>query len=157
MFDLNAERARALQTARDSLNAKRSDEDFRKEVERRLGLRDRWNRPVRPEVVETISRPGFTIRKLIFTFDDVDSSMIVPVLDISTGRSDKSGPTLVKIGVIGKQDLAAEGAIDALMRSAGRVVLVDPRGMGETDPGPTPAAADRRSVTTSRKPSCRST
>ena len=37
VFDLNAERARDLQTARDAANAKRSDDDFRKEVERRLG------------------------------------------------------------------------------------------------------------------------
>ena len=64
---------------------------------------------------------------------------MVPALDITTGRSDQSGPTLVKIGVIGKQDLAAAGAIDALMRSAPRVVLLDPRGMGETDPGPASA------------------
>ena len=138
VFDLNAERARELQTARGAHYAQRTDEDFRKEVERRLGLGDRWNRPVSPQVLETISRPGFTIRKLIFNVDNVDSSMIVPALDITSGRSDKSGPILVKIGVNAKHDLAAAGAIDALMRTAGRVVLLDPRGMGETDPGPTP-------------------
>jgi dienelactone hydrolase len=138
VFDLNADRAHDLQAARDALNAQRSDEDFRKEVERRLGMGDRGTKPVSPQVLETISRPGFTIRKLIFNVDNSDSSMIVPALDIATGRSDKSEPILVKIGVNGKHDLAAAGAIDALMRTAGRVVLLDPRGMGETDPGPTP-------------------
>ena len=138
VFDLNAERAHDLQAARDALNAQRSDEDFRKEVERRLGMGDRGTKPVNPQVLETIARPGFTIRKLIFNVDNSDSSMIVPVLDIATGRSDKSEPILVKVGVSGKHDLAAAGAIDALMRTAGRVVLLDPRGMGETDPGPTP-------------------
>jgi dienelactone hydrolase len=138
VFDLNADRAHDLQAARDALNAQRSDEDFRKEVERRLGMGDRGTKPVSPQVLETISRPGFTIRKLIFNVDNSDSSMIVPALDIATGRSDKSEPILVKVGVSGKHDLAAAGAIDALMRTAGRVVLLDPRGMGETDPGPTP-------------------
>ena len=148
----------ALQIARDARNAGLSDEDFRKEVERRLGLVGRSMSPVRAKVVETISRQGYKIRKLTFPVADVDSSMMVTALDISKDRSDKSNqPTLVEIGLSGKADLTAPGAIDALMGPAGRVVLLDPRGMGETDPAPTRFAANRRPATTSRKPSCRST
>ncbi|MGP0069822.1 MAG: prolyl oligopeptidase family serine peptidase [Isosphaeraceae bacterium] len=139
VFDFNADRARALQIARDARNAGLSDEDFRKEVERRLGLVGRSMSPVRAKVVETISRQGYKIRKLTFPVADVDSSMMVTALDISKDRSDKSNqPTLVEIGLSGKADLTAPGAIDALMGPAGRVVLLDPRGMGETDPGPNP-------------------
>ena len=136
VFDLNAERAHALKATRDSVNAKRSDEDFRKELERRLGLGDRWNRPVRPKVLETITRPGYAIRKLIFDVDSSDSVMPVPVIDISTNGSDKSEPVLVKVGADEKENLAAPGVLDALMRSTQRIILLNPRGLGETDPAP---------------------
>ena len=133
MFDLNVERDHELQAARDTLNANRSGEDFRKDVEKRLGLGDRQGRRSRLHVRETISRRGFTIRKLSF---DADLGMLVTALDISNGRSDRSGPILVKVGFDGRRELAEPGKLDELMGTAGRVVLVDPRGMGETDPGP---------------------
>jgi dienelactone hydrolase len=132
VFDLNIERAHELQAARD---AKRSDEDFRKEVEGRLGLDARWDRSAHFQVLETISRPGFTIRKLL-AYDREGGSF--SALDIAANRSDRSGPILVKVGVADKPALAAPGTLDALMRSVHRVVLLDPRGMGELDPGPTP-------------------
>ncbi len=135
VFDLNIERARDLQIARDARNATRSDDDFRKEVEGRLGLDERWDRPARLLVVETIARQGFTIRKLLC--HDHDGGRAT-ALDISASRPVGSGPILMKVGVAGKQDLAATGALEALMGREGRVVLLDPRGMGETDPGPTP-------------------
>ncbi len=100
---------------------------------------DRAIAAARPRVVGTFSARGRTIRKLAF---DVEPGIIVPALDIAAAGSDRPAPSpvVVKAGVDWGRDLAGEGAIDELLKSPGRIVLINPRGMGETDPG----GSDRR-------------
>jgi dienelactone hydrolase len=138
VFDLNAERARELQATRDAENSKRSIEDFRAEVKRRLGLGDRRIAAVKPHELAKIPGPDCTIRKLTFA---VEPGIIIPALDISSGPEDRQAAAVVKVGVDWKRDLVSEAAIPELLRSSSRVVLVNPRGMGETDPG---AGQERR-------------
>ena len=63
VFDLNAEREHELRVARDAANAKRSDDEFRTEVKKRLGLGDWSIKRVRPRVTSSIGEKG-TIREL---------------------------------------------------------------------------------------------
>ncbi|HZW32512.1 MAG TPA: prolyl oligopeptidase family serine peptidase, partial [Isosphaeraceae bacterium] len=138
VFDLNVERERALHAARDAANARRSIEEFRQEVKKHLGLGDRKIAAVTPREVAKLPGPNCTIRKLTF---EVEPGIVIPALDIAPGQHDRQGAVVVKVGVDWTHDLASEKAIDALMRPAARVVLVHPRGMGETDPA---AGQERR-------------
>ena len=136
VFDFNVDRARELQSIRGAAKENRSIEEFREVVQRRLGLKTDSLAPAKPRILETISRPNFTIRKILLDFP---SGFTIPVVDIVSRRPDPSSPIVVKVGSFAKQDLAKGPALDELLRSSARVVLVDPRGMGETDPGGDPA------------------
>ena len=138
VFDLNAERARELRASRGTSGQDRSLQEFRKEVKERIGLGGRGIATARPRVVGTTARPGYTIRKLIF---EIEPGIAIPALDLSTDQSDKKAPATVKFGVDWVRDLASPKSVDELSRPYSRVVLVNPRGMGETDPG---AGAGRR-------------
>jgi dienelactone hydrolase len=159
VFDLNAERARELQSAREAATQRLSGEGFRAEVRKRLGLEGTKIAAVKPRLVGESAVRGSTIRKLAF---EVEPGLVIPALDISTGGSDQPGPVTVVIGVDWVHDrgtrLASLGladagsrperpatrkgqSIDELVGSRGRVVLFNPRGMGETDPG---AGQERR-------------
>ena len=131
---MNAERAGELRMGRQAPRAKRSDADLRKEVRKLLGLGDAKIAAAKPRVVGTFSTRGRTIRKLAF---DVEPGIIVPALDIAAAGSDRpsTSPVIVKAGVDWGHELAREGAVDELLKSPGRIVLINPRGMGETDPG----------------------
>jgi dienelactone hydrolase len=131
VFDLNAERAHELRTAREAAGAKRSDAEFRGEVREVIGLGYRKIEAVKPRVVGTLSAHGRMIRKLAF---DIEPGIVVPALDIAAGP-DRSTPIVVKAGVDWGRDLAQPGAIEELLKSPARIVLINPRGMGETDPG----------------------
>jgi dienelactone hydrolase len=144
VFDLNAERARELRAARDAANPSRSDDSFRAEVRTRLGLDDRKIAVPKPRVVGTMPVRNWTIRKLVF---EVEPGIVIPALDIAAVPSDRPAAAVVKVGVDGSRDLTTVEAIQEMMRSSSRVVLVNPRGMGETDPG---AAQERRGSTFGR-------
>ncbi|MHB1562220.1 MAG: alpha/beta hydrolase family protein [Isosphaeraceae bacterium] len=133
VFDLNAERARELRSVREASGARKDDEALRAEVRRLLGLGKRPIAPSLPREVGTINVRGRQIRKLIF---HVERGIVVPALDIPAIAEDRPARVLVKVGV----NWAREGAIDDLLKVPGRVVLINPRGLGETDPG----AANRR-------------
>jgi dienelactone hydrolase len=132
VFDLNAERARELRAAREARGTKPSDAEFRADVRKLIGLDGRKIAGAKPRVVGTLSARGRTIRKLAF---DVEPGIIVPALDIAAPGSDRSTPAVVKVGVDWVRDLANPGVIDELLKSPARVVLINPCGMGETDPG----------------------
>jgi hypothetical protein len=87
---------------------------------------------VKPQVVGEADGRGYTLRKLTFA---VEPGIVIPALDISTGQSDKPAPATVKIGVDWVRDLATAQARDELVRSYSRIVLANPRGLGETEPG----------------------
>jgi dienelactone hydrolase len=132
VFDLNAERARALRAARDSSIAKRPIDEFRRAVRESLGLGDRKIAPGRSGLEGTIERPGFTIHKIFFEFEP---ELALPVLDIRAAK--KRGPELpvVKLGVDWSRELTTDRAVEELLESSGWVLLTNPRGMGEADPG----------------------
>jgi dienelactone hydrolase len=133
VFDLNAERAAELREARRAPHAKRSDAEFRAEVRRLIGLQGRDIEPAKSRVVGTLSIRGRTIRKLAF---DVEPGIVVPALDIGSVGSDRTSPVVVKAGVDWLRELEQPGAPDDLLKSPTRMVLIQPRGMGETAPGP---------------------
>jgi dienelactone hydrolase len=132
VFDLNAERARELRSARESAGAKRSDADFRAEVRTLVGLVGRHLDAAKLRVVGTLSARGRTIRKLAF---DVEPGIVVPALDLAAAGSDRPSPVVVKAGVDWVRDLDKPGAIDELLKSPARTILINPRGTGETGPG----------------------
>src|SRR5262249_18819874 len=111
VFDLNAERARALRAARETAGPQRSMEGFRAEMKTRIGLDERRIATAKPRVVAAVARPGYTIRKLIF---DVEPGIVLPALDIATGQPDPAGPVVVQVGVDWIRDLATDRALDEL-------------------------------------------
>jgi dienelactone hydrolase len=132
VFDLNADRARELRAAREAPGAKRSDSEFRTEVRTLIGLRDRKIAAARPRVVGTLSVHNRKIRKLVF---DTEPGIVVPALDIAAVEPDHRSSVIVKAGVDWAHDLDKPEAIDELLKSPARIVLINPRGMGETDTG----------------------
>jgi dienelactone hydrolase len=129
VFDLNAERAQELRATRAAAGAKQSDAQFRADVRKLLG--DTKFTPAKPRVVGTLLAHDRTIRKLIF---DVEPGIAVPALDILAAKTDSPSRVIVKAGVDWERDLAKPGAMDELLNSHMRVVLISVRGMGETDP-----------------------
>lgn len=132
VFDLNVERARELSAARKSSGAKRSDAEFRAEVRKLIGLGGMHIAARKPRVVGTLHVHGRRIRKLIF---DVEPGIVVPVLDVTLRDADSPSAIVVKAGVDWTRDFAEPGKMDQLLSTIGHVVLIAPRGMGETDPG----------------------
>jgi len=131
VFDLNREREGALRVARDAANRGRSIAEFRDVVKKRIGLVDRKAQPVKPRVVSNMPGPGFTIRKLVF---EVEPGILLPAVDITReGRTDR-GPTVVKVGVDWKKELPPGKEIERISSVGARIVLFDPRGLGETSP-----------------------
>jgi dienelactone hydrolase len=132
VFDLNAERARELRTAREAPGSKRPDAEFRAEVRKLIGLGGMQIVAKRPRVVGTLTARGRTIRKLIF---DVEPGIVVPALDFMLRDVDSPSAIVVKAGVDWTRDFAEPGKMDELLNTLGHLVLIGPRGMGETDPG----------------------
>ncbi len=134
VFDLNRQREATLRVARDAANQGRSIAEFRNVVRKRIRLSKETARPLKPQVVSTTRGKGFAVRKLVF---EVEPGIALPAIDITReGRAD-GGPTVVKVGVNWKEELASEKETEKIP-SPGRLVLFDPRGLGETSPTPGP-------------------
>jgi dienelactone hydrolase len=132
VFDLNAERARELRAARQAAGSKRSDAEFRAEVRKLIGLGGMQIVAKKPRVVGTLTARRRTIRKLIF---DVEPGIVVPALDFMLRDVDSPSAIVVRAGVDWTRDFAEPGKMDELLNTVGHLVLIGPRGMGETDPG----------------------
>jgi cephalosporin-C deacetylase-like acetyl esterase len=132
VFDLNLERALSLQTAREAGESKRTSGDFSALVKRQIGLADWKPARVSPRVTETQTKSDFVVRKLIF---DVEPGIAIPALELKAVRPPEFGPTLVKVGASWKDELAPPRVKEILAGPHKKVVLVDPRGTGETAPG----------------------
>jgi dienelactone hydrolase len=128
VFDLNLLKVRELRIWRE-LNASLPAGLFRDELKNRLGLLTCTRKSARPRVAGSVPDDQLSIRKLIF---DVEPGLALPALEL-TGRdsSSRGGPISVKFGVDWKAELAA---VKQAGSSPGRIVLVDPRGIGETAP-----------------------
>jgi dienelactone hydrolase len=126
VFELNRRREKELKLLRDASLARRSSADFRAEVKKRLGLAGWKARAVRPAVSE--ASPG---RNLRF---EVEPGLVLPGIEFADNAVSGGGrPGLVKVGADWTRALES-GKPPAEVASYGRVVLVDPRGMGKTTP-----------------------
>lgn len=125
VFDLNAERAAALQKQRPGLSA----DALRAEIRKRLALRPlaeiirESNRQIEHDnytidLRTLITEPGVRVATRIFRNKQIDASK----------------PVVIYLGA--DRSLAAPGGpIEARVKQGQTVVMVEPRGMGETTPG----------------------
>ena len=100
---------------REAAREQTSTEALRSEVKKRLGLADWHVQPVPPRVLK-----GGGERSLEF---EVAPGLIIPAVD---RPGTEPGPTVMKLGADWKKEQTAS--------HRGRLVLVDPRGMGKTSP-----------------------
>ncbi|MBX6312846.1 MAG: acetylxylan esterase [Isosphaeraceae bacterium] len=133
-FDLNAARARELAAERDRRRSGAAPSGLLEEVERRIALKART--PDVPPIREVgeVRQPGRRVRKLVFP---TEPGIEVPALLVTPDEPAEGGaPLIVAIG----HDRAAAfepGGLVARWTGKGHaVLLVDPRGMGETAPTP---------------------
>ncbi len=131
VFDLNAAKEKALRPARELAAAQLSNAQFRASVIGRLRL-DGWRAgAVPPRMLEKRENAATVTRKLVF---DIAKHLSIPAIEVTgTGRSG-DGPTLVKIGANWQKELEQAGKLVGPGAAHGRLVLVNPRGLGETTP-----------------------
>ncbi|MGO9470116.1 MAG: metalloendopeptidase, partial [Isosphaeraceae bacterium] len=133
VFDLNSADEKLARSLRPFSTGQFSKAEFRGNVIRRLGLSGWQAKAVLPRVVERRERAATVVRKLVF---EVAPHLSIPAIEI-TGIGPKSAkPTLVKIGADWQKELAQAGKLVGPTAAHGRLILVDPRGMGETTPDP---------------------
>jgi dienelactone hydrolase len=124
VFDLNRRREHELKPVREAAVAHRSKEQLRSDVKNRLGLAQWAVKPVAPRVHEIASE-----RSLEF---ELGPGLIVPALELNHGDRAARGPTVVKVGADWNKERADGQASAGGTGGQGRLVLVDPRGMGKT-------------------------
>jgi dienelactone hydrolase len=131
VFDLIAAQAKMQRRFSKVATAQLSKDEFRANVRRRLDL-DGWRaRAIPPRVIERRDLATTVVRKLVF---DLDPHLSIPAIEIAgTGRAGAL-PALVKIGADWKLELAHAAKVVGPGAAHGRLILVDPRGMGETTP-----------------------
>jgi cephalosporin-C deacetylase-like acetyl esterase len=125
VFDLNRQKERSLSAARSKTS--RSDEELRTEVMARLGLKDPKLPPVRPKVLSVTPGSGHITRHLVF---EMEPGLSLPGIEVRRDGNGSVGATIVKLGV----DWKAEPPGDGLSKDVGRIILVDPSGLGATTP-----------------------
>jgi dienelactone hydrolase len=133
VFDLNTAQEKLLRGVRPFASAQLSQAEFRSNVKRQLKLNGWQARAVAPRVLEQRSRGTTVVRKLVF---DVEKPVSIPALEITGPGHIGAGrlPTLVEIGVDWEKELAQAEKLVGREGAHRRVILVDPRGMGETTP-----------------------
>jgi len=133
-FDLNAERARELADERQKRSTDADPAKLLQEVERRIALKTRpANAPPIRDAGE-VQKNGLRVRKLVL---QTEPGIEVPALWVDPAEpAGEKAPLVVVIG----HDRAAAFEPDGIVgRWTGRgcsVLLLDPRGMGETAPNP---------------------
>jgi dienelactone hydrolase len=126
VFDLNRRREQELRPGREAARVQRSKEVFRTEVKNRLGLAHWQVKPAVPRVHTVESE-----RSLEF---ELAPGLIIPAIELHPGYRADRGPTVVKVGADWTTERAAGQATGDRAGAIGRVVLVDPRGIGKTSP-----------------------
>jgi dienelactone hydrolase len=119
VFDLNAARAEELRAAR----AKRSDDEFRAEVRKRIGLEGRKVEAARSRHVATIALGDRRIVKWIF---EVEPGIVVPAIEVTAPGFIHGMPKVVRVVA----DWPAE--VESLVKLPNQTMLIQPRGLGET-------------------------
>ena len=128
VFDLNRRREHELVGVREATGRAISLEAFRSTVRKHLGLADWQLKPAVPRIAKTGSE-----RSLEF---DLDPGVVVPAIELRNQNAGDLGLTVVKIGADWEKERATMAKSTGRETGRGRLVLVDPRGMGETSPRP---------------------
>jgi len=130
-YDLNRDYEKELSGRRKKLWAKKDSAELLGRVRRLAGIRKLENLP-KPKVrkLDNIKREGCKIRKMALISED---GVHLPALMFEAGSARR---TALYLHETGKQaDAEPGGPIDDLIKSGRRVLAVDLRGTGETQPG----------------------
>ncbi len=126
VFDLNRQREQSLRSGRE-VSIASSLPAFRSEVRKRLALDAKGLKAIRPSIGD---KGG--VRTLSF---EVEPGLNLPAFELASDlNASQEGPTVVKVGVDWDKEMAAHKGAAGRSGAGGKVVLVDPRGMGKTTP-----------------------
>jgi dienelactone hydrolase len=131
VFDLNAAQEKLLRSVRLVSTAQLSKGEFRGNVARRLDLTGWRAKSVAPRVIDRRANGATAVRKLVF---EVDKHLSIPAIEVMSTTRAGTGLTLVKIGADWEKELAQAERLVGPGAAHSRLILVDPRGMGETIP-----------------------
>jgi dienelactone hydrolase len=131
VFDLNTAQEKLLRGVRPFATLQFSQAEFRAYVKNKLELSGRRAKAIAPRVLEKRTSGATIIRKLVF---DVDKPVSIPALEITGTGPGGALPTLVKIGADWQKELTQAEKLVGSGAAHSRLILVDPRGMGETTP-----------------------
>ena len=122
VFDLNTARAEELRAAR----PKRSDVELRNEVRRLIGLAGRRIAPARPRHLASIEVGDRRVDKWIF---EVEPGILVPAIEIASSRVQSHVRKVVRV----VEEWPT--SVEQLLKLTDGTILIQPCGMGETQPG----------------------
>lgn len=134
IFDLQAEKARELAAERAKRSADAKPWKLLREVERRVALKARP--AVAPPIREAgeVQSHGRRVRKLVF---QTEPGIEVPALWVDPAEpAEDQGPLVVVVGSDRAAALEPGGLVESWTGRGRSVLLLDPRGMGETAPAP---------------------
>ncbi|MFN4257929.1 MAG: alpha/beta hydrolase family protein [Gemmataceae bacterium] len=133
VFDLNAEREQELATQRSQLQAKLRLDDFQDRVRQLIAIPDKIP-SARLLDQQAAEHPDYQLRKLRFV---TEKGIQVPALEYTPKQMKPSAPLVLYVNGEGKGAGAAPGGpIEQFVKAGQRVLALDPRGLGETAPGP---------------------
>lgn len=131
-FNLNATRERELAKERTLKFANRSREDLLKDVRRLIAVEGQVGNAAKPQVVGTIEREGYAIKKMVF---ETEPGVRVPGLMFEPRQVTDQNLVLYLQGDGKAADAGVGGPIEKLVKGGQRLLALDVRGMGETSPG----------------------
>ncbi len=111
--------------------AQLSKAEFRGNVIRQLDLRGWHPKALQSRLMGSRDNAGTVVRKLTF---GVAPQLSIPAIEITGVGQNGALPTLVKIGADWQKEMAQAAKLIGPGAAHGRLVLVNPRGMGETTP-----------------------
>lgn len=134
IFDFTAEKARELAAERSKRPAAANPADLLRKVERRIALKARP--AVAPPIREAgeVQKNGLRVRKLVF---QTEPGIEVPALRVDPAEpAAEKAPLVVVVGHDRAAALAPGGLVERWIGRGRSILLLDPRGMGETAPTP---------------------
>jgi dienelactone hydrolase len=131
VFDLNAQREKALRAGREAFCRSSSAVAFRSAVRKLLGLVDREPNPrlVRTELEE--KRLHGRVRKL---WIEPEPGIAITAIEATPEWPDERQPTVVRVGFDRAAELAPGGPVEKLLGEGKCVVLANLRGKGPVEP-----------------------
>lgn len=131
VFDINIEHSDELARRREESRSK-NDKDARlAEVRRLIGLRETIS-PADREARGEIKRPGYTIRKFVFT---TEPGIKVPALLLVPEKQAKTRRLTFLVRDDNRASQEPEQLGEAMVKAGKSVLIAGLRGMGETSPG----------------------